>query len=236
MTILRERRLHLTRMDRFSDLIDGLPPIANLTSKSPMTANLARDLPTVEDPIAKRCDHEILRGRSYAHCWHAGRNDEKEMWNKFAEGGRGVCIFSSTWRMLRALERHCPSHLEFKIGMCYYRDEDHPTADLWLTNALFRKQCKFKGEQEIRIVAIAKDEVVARERALGLIDLPPAEKLTVNLKALIKAVVAGPSMSYHNLAEIRRLFALCGFEPPIWKIHPFGWTNSLQGRRSLCAA
>lgn len=215
LTILKHRKLSLKRIDLFTDELDGLPPVANLTSQSPMAANLKQNLVMIEDPSAQRRDNMILRSRSFAHCWYRGIPDDEKMWTEYAEAGRGVCICSSTHRLISSLEPRMPAHLEFHIGKCYYRDESQPTPDLWMTNSLYRKRERFSGEKELRVVGIVRDDWWEREREAGLISLPQRESIPVCIETLIRALIVGPSMGDDVYREIRLEFDSLGFEPQI---------------------
>jgi hypothetical protein len=103
-SLLRESKLRLGRADlQEKDSKDSCYPEANLHSQSTMTKRLNERLKIIEDPEAMIESQNIGRKYSYIHCWVDQKDENQNMWHKSGSDGCGVCIQTTTSKLLNCL-------------------------------------------------------------------------------------------------------------------------------------
>ena len=99
-TLLSSSRLWLRRSDEFDDGQEGL------FARSPLKDPLRSAFPGVilESSEQELREHQYMaRMTRFIHCWFASEPETKRMWQDYGDKGRGVCLLSSTARLLSAL-------------------------------------------------------------------------------------------------------------------------------------
>jgi len=117
LTLLRESRLHLNRVDTYSDGFEALYPEANRHSAGQMTDRFHAALPAYRDTDAEFASQRIQRGLCYIHCWFEGSHEDPSMWDRYGDFGAGVCISSSTQLLHRSVTSQ--DDLDVELGRCY---------------------------------------------------------------------------------------------------------------------
>ena len=98
--MLCTRRLHLSRQDKQSDKKDG--------AHSPASGIHDFDrqlLGNQTESLLNSYRHaaELLRKRTYLHCWTQRVEECRERWSKYGHNGQDLCIRSSIGRLKQAL-------------------------------------------------------------------------------------------------------------------------------------
>ena len=194
LTLLRESRLHLNRLDTYSDGFEALYPEANRHSAGQMTDHFYTALPAHRDVDAMFASQQIHRRYGYIHCWFEGSHEDRDMWQDYGDSGTGVCIYSTTALLQRAVSSP-PEYLHFDLGRCFYRDEHEPIPELFSISPAFRKRRRYDKEQEIRLLGQIRMEHLPLDPEGCLAEASDHQKLPVDTSVLIRQIITGPRMT-----------------------------------------
>lgn len=194
--LLRNKAMWLTRLDKQSDKNDGMysdtnahkwtPVIQKLLENSGFTVQLGKD-----DWQGLQWTNQILRQRTFIHCWSIRCKESAWMWNSFIRGEpRSIAIRSTVGCLLLAL-RGQP--VDF-FRMLYY-PAGQPRPD-WSYTAPFSAKDKAAHiyERELRVITM-HDSGSAEDADYRLIP--------VDLKKLIRKVVTHPASPPGFRSEVR---------------------------------
>jgi len=201
LTLVRESRLHLNRLDTYPDGFEALYPEANRHSAGHMTGHFYAALPAHRDTDAMFTSQQIHRRYCYIHCWFEGSGDDAAMWQEYGDAGAGVCVCSSTGLLQRSVKIQ-PEHLHFDLGRCSYRDEHEPIPELFSISPAFRKRRLFHTEQEIRLLGQIRTEHLPQDSEGFLAEAPDHQKLPIDASVLIRHVITGPRMPPENVGTV----------------------------------
>jgi hypothetical protein len=178
--MLINKRLHMKRLDNQSDTKDGEYSSANCDQWSPVVAALM-EVAGIDgriDPGQLRQTNEILRKRSFIHCWSRGQRDSAWMWEKFLGAKtESLAICTTLHRLHRAVR--CDG-VEF-LRVLYFAP-GQPHLDYSYSAPMMSKRQQFFKERELRLLAMRKGS----EAKAGFMEAP------INPRALIKRVVVHP--------------------------------------------
>jgi hypothetical protein len=190
--LLESAALSLRRLDLYGDddPIEGLYPEANRHGLAPADIQIAEQMNIAErDYEAFLRSQEIHRTHCYAHCWFGIPREDADMWEQFGDHNRGVCIVTTTHRLMRAISKD-PA-LFYELGKVTYWPEDKPLPDIHSSTVMFRKRPKFKAENEVRLlVQFTMDHLVQRSE-----DFPDRLAVAVDLSILVAGFIFGPQMT-----------------------------------------
>lgn len=201
LTLLGESRLHLNRLDTNSDGFEALYPEANRQSAGQMTDHFYTALPARRDADSMFTSQEIHRRYCYVHCWFEGGHEDRDMWQQYGDAGAGVCIYSTTALLLRAVSSP-PEHLHFDLGRCFYRDEHEPIPELFSISPAFRKRRQYHNEREIRLLAQIGMEHLPYGSDGFLVEAPEHQKLLIDISVLIREIITGPHIEPERVGVI----------------------------------
>jgi hypothetical protein len=137
--------LWFTRLDKFR-AEEGRVPRRNLGLLEAMPDDM-------KDWVKRQYRLAVLR--SYATCWFRGKEPSAEMWKKFARGGKGVAIRTSTEAVEVAISPFTDPHGGGPIyfGRASYIDHGKDSIDEGNTlAAAFAKQKVYVHENEARVL------------------------------------------------------------------------------------
>ena len=106
--------------------------------------------------------------------------------------GKGVCIVTSTHRLLLAV--FSEPNIAHELGKVTYWPEDKPLPDLHSSTVMFRKQPKFSHENEVRLLSQIKMEHLPKDSEGFLLPCPERLILRIDLSTLVARIILGPSM------------------------------------------
>lgn len=200
---LQSTLLSLRRLDLYDDdPIEGLYPEANRYGLASAEAQWFEQMNAVRDYEAFLTSQKIHRTHCYAHCWFGIPREDARMWEDFGDGGHGVCMVSSTHRLLGAIKRD--PKLFYELGKVTYWPEDKPLPELHSSTVMFRKRPKFAAENEVRLLVQYRMENLPKDADGYLLPLPERLSTEVDPLALLLAVVCGPQMAQEDMDAIER--------------------------------
>jgi hypothetical protein len=168
IAIIKDRRLRLTRVDRFQDPFEGSVPKRQIDDQTPLFIGAAsarammnsvaahypemeRSMPPDEDPWIRMT--RLRRGRTrsaHASCWSAG--DESEaLWRLYCtdDGSKGIGVALRT--TLARLEASVADH-DLYVSPITYRLYHEGPAFTDEMDSLLHKRQGFAAERELRIL------------------------------------------------------------------------------------
>lgn len=193
--------MRMRRLDLYFDTLEGQYPEANLHSVGGMTRDLYQQLGVGRDAKAMFDSQEVARRYNYIHCWFEGQAENAEMWREYGDGGRGICIKSTTGRLWNALPQH-PKDLAFHVGRCCYRDERESINEMFSAAPAFRKRRRFSWENEIRLLAEIPMEHQPRGVDGDLVDAAEHRIVPVDLATLVEAIIIGPKVTDEEVGKV----------------------------------
>jgi hypothetical protein len=204
-SLLSSSRLWLRRSDLFNDEEEGL------FAKSPLMDPLRSAFPGVilessEEEL--RAQQRIDRMTRFIHCWFASEPETKNMWKDYGDEGRGVCLLSSTTRLLPALQP--VKHMSHRLHAVTYLDANNAVMELHSSLPYCRKRTKYANEKEVRLLAtMALEHPYLNQDTLPDGEWPNHMLVDVNLGLMLEGIVLGASMEREVLCEIREQASLC---------------------------
>lgn len=196
---LKNRALWFTRLDKQSDKTDGTYSNVNGSEMTSVTKELISSLGVLEMPNQTQLYQptEIIRKRSYVHCWSMRPQESAWMWNSFLQGEARSVAIKSTIRRLKAALHGQP--VEF-LRIVYY-PAGIPRPD-WSYTAPFsaKDKVKYKEERELRLLSVNEVEVTGQ---------PEHQLFPADVKALIGKIVVHPLSTPEFLSEVRSELKLC---------------------------
>ena len=203
-SLLEASAIRFKRLDLYNDRYEGRFPAANLGQEATVSAGLTRAFNTKTDHAAMIASQEIARQYCYIHCWFGQSAESRPMWERYGDGGRGVCIRSSTSRIRQSILSPGP-HLHFHAGKVTYSDEATPIGTLFSLAPAFRKHPDFGDESEFRLLAQMTDGHHPTDANGYLLSAPEFQLVPVCLSDLVAEVLIGPLCQTEQIEEIFRL-------------------------------
>jgi hypothetical protein len=198
-SLLSASRLWLRRSDRFDDQEEGL------FAESPLAEPLRKAFPglVLESSDEKLREHQQLdRMTHFIHCWFASEPETEKMWQDYGDEGRGVCLLSSTARLLCAAQP--AEHMSYGLHAVTYVDTNNAVMELHSSFPYCRKGATYAHENEFRLLATMELE----HPYLNGGTLPDGEwpnniLVEVDLRKLLEGIVLGASMEQEVVCKIR---------------------------------
>ncbi len=191
--LLETATLSAKRLDLYDDdPLEGLYPEANRQGFASADEQLFQQMNAHRDIQEFLRSQEIHRTHCYAHCWFGIPREDANMWEKYGDHSKGVCIVSSTHRLLGAISRD-PT-IGYELGKVTYWSEDKPLPGLNSSTAMFRKHPKHADENEVRLLSQIKPEDIPKTSEGYLKPCPERLVVKVDLSILVAGIVMGPRM------------------------------------------
>jgi hypothetical protein len=163
--LLDSRRLHLTRLDRMEDPLEG-----------------ALRRPAVSDPAAPAVRHQT-RPTIFVSSWYLGEHESEAMWRIYCPGGQGVALRTSYARLAQTAAANADTY----VGLVrYIDDESQPLPPADPLASIMHKRIAFAHEREARLFAMLPDARAGR--AAG----PAGLEIDWDLAAMIEHVYVDP--------------------------------------------
>jgi hypothetical protein len=188
VALFENRSLHFTRIDRFSDLLEGSWPAASIVEReqlaarvSPMHRDLAESYVTGIPAASKR-----LRTQAAANCWHMNEHESAAMWRLYLSSKDGIAIRSTYARLKAGFTAAEPVYL----GKVNYIDYSCQHIDIYnLLNPLTHKRKSFEHEREVRAAIVRMNPVAGQPDQIpeSGIEVP------VDPETLIDAIFVAPT-------------------------------------------
>lgn len=124
----------------------------------------------------------------FIHCWFGQEDEDREMWNRYGDGGKGICLRTTIRRFNEAFDSRIAS-----LGRVTYLDETVPIPTIIPSLCAFRKRPQFRHEKEFRLVRQLSFEECPRHPDGEFLAPPSHVTLPVDLDRLLEAVVVGPN-------------------------------------------
>jgi hypothetical protein len=192
--LLESSAFSARRLDLYDDdPLEGLYPEANRHGPASADAQWMQQANAKRDVEAFLQSQAIHRTHCYAHCWFGIPEERTDMWERYADNGKGVCVISSTHRLLRAVAAE-PS-VAHELGKVTYWPDNKPLPELHSSAVMFRKQPRFSEENEVRLLSQIRMDFLPTDAEGFLLPCPERLSLKVDLRRLVVGVVLGPSMS-----------------------------------------
>jgi hypothetical protein len=201
MKMLASEGLCIKRLDTYDDdPLEGLYPKANQHQLANLDKAFFQELGAVQNPEDLMVSNRIQRQSAYVHCWYAGVSENKSMWEEYGDRGRGVCLRTTACR-LESSVRLCADLLT-RVCKITYLDEHTPIPTIIDFLPFSRKETKFAGEKEIRLIAEIKMEALPKDPNGHLLIPEETRHLPVSLERLLEAVVAGPNCDQAEVVKL----------------------------------
>jgi hypothetical protein len=193
LQLLESSAVSTKRLDLYNDdPLEGLYPEANRQGPAPADTQWMQQANAKRDIEAFLQSQAIHRTHCYAHCWFGISEENPDMWEAYADKGSGVCIVSSTHRLLRAVITE--PNIAHELGRVTYWPDNKPLPRLHSSTVMFRKQPKYSSENEVRLLSQIKMDSLPKDAEGFLLPCPERLTIRVDLNTLIGAVIQGPSM------------------------------------------
>ena len=125
------------------------------------------------------------------------------MWERYSDKGTGVCLVSSTHRLLRAVVTE--SSVAHELGRVTYWPDNKPLPDLHSSTVMFRKQPRFSKENEVRLLSQIRMDYLPTDAEGFLSPCPERLTVQVNLNTLVAGIILGPSMTIESRQKVVEL-------------------------------
>jgi Protein of unknown function (DUF2971) len=205
LALLDTEKFHMARIDQYpDDPQEGRYPTANSQEQSELSNKFANEFGIVTDLQAMITSNEIHRQHIYVHCWFGLNIESPEMWEKYGEKGKGVCLKTTASRLLNAVKP--PSDLHFDIHGVTYSDEDKPIPHEISFLPFCRKRRRFKSENEFRMLATIRQESLPLDSNGYILPTPNFRKIPVNLNDLLEAVFIGAFAESGFIEQVNAAF------------------------------
>ena len=182
------------RLDLYDDdPLEGLYPEANKRGFAQADMQLMKQMNAKRDIEAFLQSQAIHRTHCYAHCWFGIPQENADMWESYGDNGAGVCLVSSTHRLLRAVITE--ASVAHELGKVTYWPDNKPLPDLHSSTVMFRKQPKFSPENEVRLLSQIKMDYLPKDTDGFLSPCPERLTVRLDLETLVAGVILGPSMT-----------------------------------------
>ncbi len=225
--LLQNRALRLRPLNGFDDdPAEGTLSDANAAGASHMGSQLAQQWGT--NPETDGWKHFIngtLRRLTYVHCWFGQEEEDQAMWERYGDGGRGVCLKTTVRRLGESIKM--PLLLRPEVCKVTYLDESVPIPTVIPSLASCRKRPKFAYEKEFRL----KMELGSQECPQGASGelLPPGHQMVpVDLDRLIERVVPGPNTNDEFVEKLEAAVKAAGLNRLVCKSQLPPWNSQPQ--------
>jgi hypothetical protein len=204
--LLRNKALWLTRLDKQPDKNDGMYSDANAHQWTPALQKLM-ERSGFKIQIGKgewpqlQWTNQILRERTFIHCWSIRVKESAWMWNSFLSGEpRSIALRSTVGSLITALKGQ---PVDFARMLYYSSGQARPD---WSYTAPFTAKDRDAhiNERELRVMTMLDS---------GLSVNPNHRLIPVDLKKLIRKVVMHPASPSSFRSEVRN--ELKGYEIPV---------------------
>jgi hypothetical protein len=198
--LLNGKAVWFSRLDKQSDKTDGQYSDANLNQTTPLVASLMEKMGKVEGltPENLQMTNDILRRKSFIHCWSMRPKESAWMWNAFLRGeSRSVAIRSTIGRLQFSFRKQ-PVGL---IRVIYF-PKGVPRPD-WSYSAPFTAKDRddFYDERELRLLVTNEMES----------QIEDGNKLIpTDIRVLFTKVVVHPLCQREFVEEVRAELRQCG--------------------------
>ena len=182
------------RLDLYDDdPLEGVYPEANRQGPAAADAQWMQQANAKRDIEAFLQSQDIHRTHCYAHCWFGIPEENARMWEEYGDQCEGVCLVSSTHRLLNSVVAE-PT-VAHELGKVTYWPDNKPLPELHSSTVMFRKQPKFAAENEVRLLSQIKMDYLLKDSNGYLLPCPERLRIRVDLGILIAAIILGPSMT-----------------------------------------
>lgn len=173
-----------------------------------------------EMDLAKGMDdsRQEARYNYYANCWRLGTDEDREIWDQYADIGEGVAIETT----FRQLEDHlAPDEDDISMGIVRYLDyETEITPGRSAPLLYFYKHRVFDSEQEFRVLVNQGGNPIiwtdGRDPPEAMrSDNPAAINLPADMDALINRVILAPNASEEVQAQVEETLDNHGISAPV---------------------
>jgi len=202
--MLEASALRLKRLDLYDDQYEGRFPAANRTQEATVSARLTSDLNITHDADAIINSQEIARQYCYIHCWFGRDKESRPMWHRYGDGGRGVCIRSSTSRIKQSVSSP-GAQLHLHLGRVTYSEEATPIGTLISLAPAFRKHPDKSDEAEFRPLSRMARAHHPTDADGHLVPAPEFQVVPVSLTDLVAEILIGPHCQIEQIEEIFEL-------------------------------
>jgi hypothetical protein len=182
------------------DPLEGRYPDANRQALAAADAQWMQQANAKRDIEAFLQSQAIHRTHCYAHCWFGILEENGEMWERYGDGCEGVCLVSSTRRLLGSVVEE--ASVAHELGKVTYWPDNNPLPELHSSTVMFRNQPKFSAENEVRLLSQIKMDYLPTDSDGFLSPCPERLTVRVNLDVLVAAIILGPSMNEESRRHV----------------------------------
>jgi len=201
LQLLESSAFSTKRLDLYDDdPLEGLYPEANRQGPAPADAQWMQQANAKRDIEAFLQSQAIHRTHCYAHCWFGIPEENVEMWESYGDRCEGICLVSSTHRLLGSVI--VEASVAHELGKVTYWPDNKPLPELHSSTVMFRKQPKFSSENEVRLLSQIKMDYLPTDNDGFLLPCPERLTVRVNLDILVAAVILGPSMTEERQQQV----------------------------------
>lgn len=170
--ILGSGYLHFTRIDKFEDPFEGVPPRKALQG---LVSRIRID--SLERVLQ-------IRKRNHAVCWHANETESAAMWRLYLSANEGIAIKTTAQRLHDSIQLNHKGENELFLAEVQYIDHEDDSLDLenFIKWATFKRK-SFEHEREVRLLKVAKDNEQSDDFCY---------RAKVNVNTLIESIYLGP--------------------------------------------
>jgi hypothetical protein len=208
--LFQKRALRLARLDSFKDdPKEGLLSESNAGAPSDLGRQLTQQWGTNPETDGwKRFINGTLRTLTYVHCWFGQESEDRDMWQTYGDGGRGVCLKTTVHRFEEALKLGPP--LFPQLHKVSYLSEEVAIPTVISSLASFRKRPEFAHEKEFRLVGQLGFEDCPKDSSGALLPTQDHQIVPVDLERLLEAVVIGPNTDDSQFSQLETLLGTAG--------------------------
>ncbi len=230
ISILEEKQLFLTRLDKFDDKFEGGYPIEDfLTNAHKLLGSLGEKLFTISRKSFIEALTIAYKYGFFANCWHINNFESFGMWKVYLKSPEGIAIKTTVGELKRSIRKDNSNNVTY--GRVEYLDYDKESIlGVYEKNKkngiytppfpVFFKRKAFEYENEFRIMAMYETGVSSVDNIVDELlkfKLTAAESITINveLNDLIQEIYVSPFAGTWYFDIVKKLVTRYGLNIPI---------------------
>jgi hypothetical protein len=230
ISILEEKQLFLTRLDKFDDKFEGGYPIEDFLSNAhKLLGSFGEKLFSTSRKSFIEALTVAYKYGFFANCWHINNFESFGMWKVYLNGPEGIAIKTSIGNLRKSINQDNSNKVTY--GKVKYLDYDKESIlSVYEKNKkdgiytppfpVFFKRKAFEYEKEFRIMSMYEAGVSTEENIIEKLlkfKLSAADsiKINVDLNELIQEIYVSPFAGLWYFDMVKKLVKRYGFNIPI---------------------
>jgi len=230
LSVLEEKQLFLTRLDKFDDKFEGGYPFEDfLINAHKLLGNLGEKLFTTSRQSFIEALTVAYKYGFFANCWHINDFESFGMWKVYLKGPEGIAIKTSIGNLKKSISQTNSNKVTY--GKVEYLDYDKESIlEVYEKNKkngiytppfpVFFKRKAFEYEKEFRIMAMYEASVENEDNIMDKLlkfklSAKDSIRIEIDLNELIQEIYVSPFAGAWYYELIKKLVKRYGLNIPI---------------------